>query len=92
MAFLGYCLTATLRMKLSSAASGLTPREVLKSLGAIQMLDVVAPTTDGRELVLPQHTEPEAEQLVLLEKLRLTLPPQPPPRIRAGELLLGPQS
>jgi transposase len=88
VAFLGYCLTATLRMKLSSAAPGLTPREVLKSLGAIQMLDVAIPTTDGRELVLPRHTEPESEQMMILEKLGLKLPAQPPPRIRSSTIVL----
>ena len=88
VAFLGYCLTASLRMKLAWAAPGLTPREVLKSLGAIQMLDVAIPTTDGRELMLPRHTEPEAEQRMILEKLRLELPPQPPPRIRASTIVL----
>ena len=88
VAFLGYCLTVTLRMKLASAAPGLTPREVLKSLGAIQMLDVAIPTTDGRELVLPRHTEPEAEQMMILQKLKLELPPQPPPRIRAATIVL----
>jgi transposase len=88
VAFLGYCLTVTLRMKLTVAAPGLTPREVLKSLGAIQMLDVAIPTTDGRELVLPRHTEPEPEQTMILEKLNLELPPQPPPRIRAASIVL----
>jgi transposase len=87
VAFLGYCLTVTLRMKLSPAAPGLTPRAVLKSLGAIQMLDVAIPTTDGRELVLRRHTEPELEQMMILEKLRLELPPQPPPRIRASTIV-----
>jgi transposase len=88
VAFLGYCLTVTLRMKLAVAAPGLTPREALKSLGSIQMLDVAIPTTDGRELVLPRHTEPEAEQKMILEKLKLALPPQPPPRIRASTIVL----
>ncbi|MCY2953481.1 MAG: hypothetical protein NTU53_16105 [Planctomycetota bacterium] len=37
---------------------------------------------------MPRHTEPEAEQLMLLEKLGLTLPAQPPPRIRSGKLLI----
>ena len=88
VAFLGYCLTVTLRMKLKSAAPGLTPREVLKSLSAIQMVDVHIPTTDGRELVMPRHTEAEPEQQMVLEKLRLTLPAQPPPRIRGGDVVL----
>ena len=86
VAFLGYCLSVTLRAKLQKSAPGLTPRETLASLGAIQMVDVEIPTTDGRVLVLPRYTEPEAEQAMLLDKLRLTLPAQPPPRIRTGDL------
>lgn len=84
VAFLGYCLTVTLRMKLRAAAPGLTPRAVLAALGQIQMVDVTIPTTDGRELVLPRYTEPTSEQAMLLETLNLSLPPQPPPRIRGG--------
>lgn len=88
VAFLGYCLTVTLRMKLRQAAPGLTPRAVLESLAAIQMVDVHIPTTDGRTLILPRHTEPEPEQQMILEKLRLALPSQPPPRIREGQVVL----
>jgi hypothetical protein len=88
VAFLGYCLTVTLRMKLRAAAPGLTPRAVLAALAALQMVDVMIPTTDGRELVLPRYTEPMAEQAMILEALHLTLPPQPPPRIRAGQIEL----
>jgi len=61
---------------------------MLKSLGAIQLLDVVVPTTDGRELVLPRHTEAEAEQAMILAKLGLALPAQPPPRVRASMIEL----
>jgi transposase len=85
VAFLAYCLTVTLRMKLRTAAPGLTPRAVLKSLSAIQMVDVHVPTSDGRELVLPRYTEAEAEHHMILETLKLTLPSQPPPRIRSPE-------
>jgi len=86
IAFLGYCLSATLRAKLSQSAPGLSPREALASLSRIQLVDVELPTTDGRVLVLPRYTEPEAEQLMLLEKLGLSLPTQPPPKIRADSL------
>ena len=88
VAFLGYCLNVTLRMKLSPAAPGLTPRAALQSLSAIQMVEVHLPTTDGRVLVMPRHTEPEPEQKMILQTLKLELPPQPPPRIRAGKLEL----
>lgn len=84
VAFLGYCLQVTLRQKLQRHAPGLTPRETLASLGAIKMVDVHLPTTDGRTLILPRFTEPQAEQRMILEKLGLALPPQPPPRIRAA--------
>jgi hypothetical protein len=61
VAFLGYCLTVTLRMKLRARAPGLTPRAALQALSAIQMVDVTIPTTDGRELILRRYTEPEPE-------------------------------
>jgi hypothetical protein len=85
VAFLGYCLAVTLRMMLRRAAPGLTPRMVLQSLSKIQMVDVHIPITDGRVLILPRYTEPEPEQLMILEKLNLKLPSQPPPRIRDGQ-------
>lgn len=88
VAFMGYCLLAALRKHLEPAAPGLSPKAVLEQLAAIQMVDVCLPTSDGRWLIMPRHTEPEAEQLMLLEKLGLTLPPQPPPRIRSGKLLM----
>jgi transposase len=88
VAFLGYCLTMTLKMKLQAHAPGLSPRAVLQSLSAIQMMDVEVPTTDGRCLVMPRYTEPEAQQQMILQKLRLKLPAQPPPRIRAGQIEL----
>jgi hypothetical protein len=41
------------------------------------------PTTDGRELLLARYTEPEPELSLLLNKLKLELPAQPPPKITA---------
>ena len=88
VAFMGYCLMAALRKHIEPAAPGLSPTAVLEQLGAIKMVDVCLPTRDGRWLIMPRHTEPEPEQLMLLEKLGLTLPAQPPPRIRSGKLLM----
>ena len=88
VAFLGYCLLVTLKMKLRAQASGLTPRAALESLAGIQMVDVYIPTTDGRLLILPRHTEPDAQQTMILGALNLTLPAQPPPRIRSGQAIL----
>ena len=41
---------------------------------------------DGRSLVLPRHTQPEPDVQALMEQVRITLPPQPPPRIKSSQL------
>jgi hypothetical protein len=74
----------TLKNRLQAHAPGLTAGAVLEKLATIQMLDVWFPTTDGRWLVMPRYTEPEADQALLLHKLKLRLPQQPPPRIKSG--------
>ena len=43
------------------------------------------PTTDERELSLTRYTQPEPELKLLLDKLKFTLPAQPPPRISAAQ-------
>jgi hypothetical protein len=83
VAFLAYCLLVTLKIRLQALAPGLTPRAVLENLGAIEMLDVCFPTTDGRWLVMPRYTQPEPEQQLLLHRLKLSLPSQPPPRLQS---------
>ena len=83
VAFLAYCLTVTLKHRLQRRAPGLTPRAALEKLATIQMLDVVFPTTDGRCLVMPRYTEPDAHQALLLHHLNIAFPQQPPPRIAA---------
>ena len=83
VAFLAYCLLVTLKNRLQALAPGLTPKAVLEKLSTIQMLDVWLPTTDQRWLVMPRFTQPEPDQTILLHKLHLELPQQPPPRIKA---------
>jgi transposase len=80
-AFLAYCLHVTLGRRLHALAPGLTPRSVLEKFAALQMIDVHLPITDGRELLLTRYTEPEPELKLLLNKLKLDLPAQPPPKI-----------
>ncbi|MDQ3565908.1 MAG: IS1634 family transposase [Pseudomonadota bacterium] len=88
VAFMAYCLHITLRAQLKPLAPGLPSRAVLDKLASIQMLDVHFPTTDGRILILSRYTEPNPDQRLLLERLGLTLPPQPPPRITAAGQLV----
>src|SRR6267143_961175 len=84
VAFLAYCLQVTLKNRLWLLAPGLTPTAVMEKLATIQMIDVWIPTVDGRWLILPRYTQPEKDTKILLEKLKLVLPTQPPPRIRAN--------
>jgi transposase len=84
VAFLAYCLMVMLKQRLKALAPGLTPRAVLEKLAAIQMIDVELPTTDNRTVVLSRHTEPENDHLLLLQRLKLELPAQPPPKITAA--------
>ena len=84
VAFLAYCLMVTLKQRLKALAPGLTPKAVLEKLAAIQMIDVELPTTDGRTVLLSRHTEPETDHLLLLQRLKLELPAQPPPKIAAA--------
>jgi transposase len=83
VAFVSYCLQATLKQRLRTLAPGLTPRAVLEKFAGIQMVDVHLPTTDGRHLILSRYTEPDADQKLLLQRLKMVLPQQPPPRIAA---------
>jgi transposase len=83
IAFLAYCLHVTLHRRLRDLAPGLTPRSVLEKFATMQMLDVLLPTTDGRTVLLTRYTNPETDVNLLLQRLKLELPAQPPPKITA---------
>lgn len=83
ISFLAYCLWVTLKHRLKALAPGLTPAEMLSKMSAMQILDVRIPTTDGRTIVLNRYTEPNDDQTLLLNQLKLKLPPQPPPKIES---------
>jgi hypothetical protein len=86
VAFLAYCLMATLKKRLEVLAPGLAPKAVLEKLATIQMIDVWLPTVDGRHLIMPRYTQPETDQQLLLDRMKLSLPSQPPPRVRTSQL------
>ena len=85
VSFLAYCLHITLTERLRLLAPGLTARSALEKFAAMQMIDVHLPTTDGRELILTRTTQPEPELQLLLDKLKLELPAQPPPKITTAQ-------
>ena len=86
VAFLAYCLQITLTRRLHSLAPGLTARSALAKFAGLQMIDVHLPTTDGREIVLTRFTEPEPDLRLLIDRMKLQLPAQPPPKIAAAAL------
>src|SRR5215813_8920135 len=86
IAFLAYCLQVTLKNRLLIHAPGLTPAAVFEKLATIQMVEVWIPMLDGRWLILPRLTQPEKDVQALLDQIRMTLPSQPPPRIKSSQL------
>lgn len=85
VSFLAYCLFVTLRNRLKHSANGLTSRSAFDVFQQIQMVDVHLPTTDGRTILLQRYTEPSPEVQLLLDRLGMRLPNQPPPRIYGQE-------
>jgi len=85
IAFLAYCLHVTLVQQMHPHAPGLTLCSVLEKFATIQMTDVEILTTDGRTIQLTRYTEPPRELKLLLERLHLKLPAQPPLKITATQ-------
>jgi transposase len=90
IAFLAYCLQVTLKNRLMIHASGLSPAAVFEKMATIQMVEVWIPMLDGRWLMLPRYTQPEKDVQAMLNKLDITLPSQPPPRIKSSQILPSP--
>ena len=86
VAFMAYCLMVTLRHKLRGCADGLTAQETIDKPGSIMMIDVHIPTTDGRMLEMRRYSQPEPEHQIILDKLKMDLPKQPPPKIYGCQL------
>ena len=61
VAFLAYCLQVTLERRLRDLAPGLSARAVIAKFAAVMMVDVHLPTSDGRTVILPRHTQPEKD-------------------------------
>jgi hypothetical protein len=58
---------------------------VPEQLKAMQMIDVLIPTVDGRWLNMSRHTRPDKAQQLSLAQLHMELPPQPPPEITSEQ-------
>lgn len=74
VAFLGYALWVTLKHLLRRHPIELSPSRVLAILSTVQSVDVVLPTTGGREVRLRRVTTPTAQQKMILDHLGIQLP------------------
>jgi transposase len=72
--FLAYVLWKTLGQRCLQAGLGHEPRRVFDELGKIQLVDVVLPTRNGREIRRRCVTRPTEHQAILLARLGLNLP------------------
>ena len=72
--------------KLRQLAGGLTPRAVLEKFATVQMLDVHLPVGKSDELIMPRYTEPDKDLKLLLARMSLELPQQPPPKIQPRDM------
>jgi len=79
--FMALCLFQTLRAIAREHAPGLTPRQIVEKFKTGKMVDVVMPTTDHRIVTLPRYIEPKNDVAILVDRLGLTLPQQPPPKV-----------
>jgi hypothetical protein len=81
---LAYCRHATLARRRHALAPGLSPRSVIEKFAAMQMIDVHVPTTDHRRPRIAAHPMPSSAYL--LDKLKLALPAQSPPKITTAQI------
>ena len=72
--FLAYVLCKTLAQMCRQKGLGDEPRRVADELSEIRMVDVVLPTSCGREIRRRCITQPSDHQAVLLQRLGLSLP------------------
>lgn len=85
ISFLAYCIHITIRNKLRFHAAGLTPRTLIEKFSSIQMIDVHLPTCEQHTIILSRYTQPDNDLQLLLNKLKLSLPQQPPPKIAISQ-------
>jgi transposase len=63
-----------LRPNASPKPRPMTPEVILRTLGSLQIGDILLETTDGRKLALRRVARPDAEQAKILDALKLSLP------------------
>jgi len=83
IAFLAYCLQVTLKQRLFAARPGVDTDSGAGKVGRHQNDRCLDSTVDQRWLILPRYTQPSPDTKLLIEKLKLHLPSQPPPRLVA---------
>ena len=81
LASVPYWLSVTLRQMTRAYSPGMTPRSILEQMKSIQMIGANLPTTEAKELWMSRYPKLVKAQQLLLSRLKLKSPPQPPPEI-----------
>jgi len=74
LSFLSLVMLQTLELHLDSAGLGRSPQKVLAELRAWNSMDVILPTTDGRQLRRRVIAQPEPALKTILARLRIRPP------------------
>jgi len=72
--FLAYAMWKTLEQWMARTGLGNGPRTILEEMAKLKLVDVLLPTSEGRELQLRCVTSPDEAQRILLQRLRLRIP------------------
>jgi len=72
--FLSYVLWKTLEKWMSCKGLGDAPRTLIEEMHRIKVVDVVLPTSQGKEIRLPCVTSPDSDQKILLYRLGIPIP------------------
>lgn len=72
--FLAYAMWKTLEQWMARSGLGNGPRTLLEELARIKSVDVILPTSSGRELRLRCVAQPDEGQRILLGRLGLAIP------------------
>ena len=72
--FLAYAMWKTFEQWMVRSGLGNGPRTVLEEIARIKVVDVILPTSSGRELTLRCVGQPDEGQRILLQRLGLKIP------------------
>ena len=74
--FLAYAMWKTLEMWMARSGLGNGPRTIVEEVAKLKLIDLIMPTTSGREVHVRCVTQPDQAQRAILDRLGLKIPRQ----------------